>query len=731
MPLTLTRRNVLKFVGGSIAGMMVTPLPWKLLDDVAIWTQNGPWIPKVPRGPITTAFSTCALCSAGCGIQARCVNTIPYALSGIRNHPANNGTLCPSGVAGHHLAYHPLRLKSPVQLFRREETIEVQPVSSEEILGKISAAVAISRNAGEGTLALLDQRPGRSVSLFYRNQLAMHGRGVYLVSPTDPILITQCLDEMVGTSFGPVGYNLERVRTVLSFSAPVLDGWGTPVQTSKMLAHRGSSGQKGARVIQIDSRYSRSAQLADQWIPIKPNTEAALAFGLAHVLLREGLYDKALIQSRALDFQTKGKHSYFDLVGRFTPDHTAECTGVSRDVIVATARALAAQGPSLVIGDGDSGGGPLGREAEMAVWGINILLGALGSNGAIVHHRAVPAPKEFSANGLSPVQGVSDIPDHSIGVLLIDASEQGDPLPWSLLERKLIPDQSLVVAFSPTLTGLAQHTHYIIPTPAHLEALTDVPTMLSSATGTFSVSSPLLRRPEGTMDAREIMGKIFEVEGTLEELLKQRTSAIFESRRGRVFKASTGSSVQLTELGSSDELWAELTAGGMWMDDPVRSKPLPEFHFMGRSPAAYERMLDAGEGISSSNEPDAPRKITVLPYGRRAEVGGAQLSPLMTKLYQESGLHRSSKVAVLNPATAKEFNVANGGRGTLVTERGTQEVTIRVDGAVMPGVAEIAVSPEPVGQAGTEIVQEQDILELIVPDQAPTWRAFRATLQKA
>lgn len=728
MPLNLTRRDVLKFVGGSIAGIMVTPVPWKLLDDIAIWTQNGPWIPKVPRGPITTAYSTCTLCPIGCGIKARCVNSIPYALTGIRNHPVNNGTLCPSGLVGHHLAYHPLRLKSPVRIARDGERVEVRPVPLEELFGTMKDAMI--RSGAEGEFAILDQRPGRTISLFYQTQLKKYGHGTYLVPPTDPSLITLCLDEMTGTSYGPVGYDLAKVRTILSLSAPVLDGWCSPVQKGMMLTNH-TSGRSGCRIIQVDSRYSRSAQLADQWIPLNPNTEAALAFGLAHVLVRDGLYNKSFLAGRALDFQTKGGYSYRDLVGRFTPNHTSEITGVSPDDIIAAAQALGKETPSLVIGDGDSGGGPLGREAEIAVWGLNILLDALTEHSVIVPRRPVPVQKDLEPGLRTLTRNIVSVPDRSIGFLLIDASEPGDPIPWSLLERKLIPDHSLVVALSPTLTGLARHADFVIPTPAHLESLADVPTTLSSPTATFSISSPLLKRPEEAMDAREIAGRIFGLPGTMEDILKQRAEAIFETHQGKLFMTSTGTSVPVREVGSVEEFWQGLSSGGVWVDEPVRVRRFPSFHFMGRSPDAFARMLKAGESAGVERSTDDPRTLTVLPYGRRAEASGAQLSPLMTKLYQESGLHRSSRTVVVNPATATTLKLKQGDTGVLVTERGHQEVSVRVDAAVMPGVAEIAVNPEPVGLAGTEILQEQSILELIVPDQAATWRAFRATLRKA
>ena len=40
MTLDLTRRSLLKFMGGAVAGAVLSPLPWKLLDDASIWTQN-------------------------------------------------------------------------------------------------------------------------------------------------------------------------------------------------------------------------------------------------------------------------------------------------------------------------------------------------------------------------------------------------------------------------------------------------------------------------------------------------------------------------------------------------------------------------------------------------------------------------------------------------------------------------------------------------------------------
>ena len=89
------RRDIFKFAGGAAAGVMFTPLPWKLLDDSAIWSQNWNWVPRPLKGEIKTKFSTCTLCPAGCGVKLRCVGEQPVSLAGVREHPNSRGALCP------------------------------------------------------------------------------------------------------------------------------------------------------------------------------------------------------------------------------------------------------------------------------------------------------------------------------------------------------------------------------------------------------------------------------------------------------------------------------------------------------------------------------------------------------------------------------------------------------------------------------------------------------------
>src|SRR3990172_5578442 len=129
MATNMTRRNLLKFLGGSAAGLLMSPVPWKFLDDTAIWTQNWPWIPRPQKGKIQIKYNTCALCPLGCGVRARCVNGQPVSLWGVPNYPFGRSSLCPFGLTGHHLVYHPLRLTQSFACTRDRDNLNLTAIS--------------------------------------------------------------------------------------------------------------------------------------------------------------------------------------------------------------------------------------------------------------------------------------------------------------------------------------------------------------------------------------------------------------------------------------------------------------------------------------------------------------------------------------------------------------------------------------------------------------------------
>ena len=75
-------------------------------------------------------------------------------------------------------------------------------------------------------------------------------------------------------------------------------GWGPTRPTSSPQRR-----ERGARVVLIDPRYTDSGILADQWMPIRPGTDAALVAAMAYVLETEGLVDRAFMASHTVGYE--------------------------------------------------------------------------------------------------------------------------------------------------------------------------------------------------------------------------------------------------------------------------------------------------------------------------------------------------------------------------------------------------------------------------------------------
>jgi len=108
--------------------------------------------------------------------------------------------------------------------------------------------------------------------------------------------------------------------------------------------------ERGARVIVIDPRYSDSGILADQWIPIRPGTDAALAAALAYVIESEGLVDQQFMASstRGYDLYRAWLLGEEDGVPK-TPGWAGPITGVSAKVTHQLAHDMATSKPMALL----------------------------------------------------------------------------------------------------------------------------------------------------------------------------------------------------------------------------------------------------------------------------------------------------------------------------------------------------------------------------------------------
>jgi hypothetical protein len=598
--MTTTRRNLFKLTGGAAVGAMLTPAPWRLITDSALWSENWPGIPRPRRGEVTFQFGNCSLCPAGCAVRARCVANQPVSLAGVAAHPLSHGALCAFGIAGHHLPYHPGRLKSGPAAEANQ-----------------AVRAALGQLRGAERCAVLDLRPGRTASWTYRRAMAAIRNGVYL-APAAPIAI-----------------NLAAAKTVFSLGAPLFDGWGTPGNVIAARDH--------FRLIQAEPVESRTAIMADLWLPIRPGSEEALALGIANLLLKE----KKIAGLPA---------GFADRLREFPPTMAAMHSGIGEQQIAALARELQDNGPVLVLGEN---GSPYAAA-------LNLILGAPGRT--LVLRREAPVPDDWKK--AAPVADLASVPDGSIRVLLIDESATGEALPWSAIQSKLA-EKAVVVTFAWSKEGYGRQAAFTLPTAVYPESLDDIPPAVDSPAAAFRLSAAWVAPPDGVVNPADFVAGLAGL--AAKDALQERAAAIRKSGRGSLFVPSSATSTPARDV-KPDDFWKMLQAGATWIDDLDANAPAPKLDV----PA-----LPAGTASSAFplvvvvTEPDTP----------------ALVSPLLSKVYQESNLRLAPESVALHPSDARACGLETGSRARLETDCGSVAVNVTVDSDVPPGVVQVAGGP--------------------------------------
>jgi Molybdopterin oxidoreductase/Molybdopterin oxidoreductase Fe4S4 domain len=468
----LSRRDL--FIGGAgvATGLVFSPVPWKLLGDVSIWTQNWPWIPQPAREPVETKQSVCTLCAGGCGVGVRMVGGWAVGVCGQRGNPLTKGALCPLGFAAQQLNWHPQRL--------REVRHRGQGASWEE------AHRAFERACADGPVAIVDARPGRAASTVLEAFAAKHnGRYQVLLGSESRALLPYA--EWSGVPVSALGYDFENARTIVSFGTPLLDGWGIPGRFTHLWSERAAgSADPQLRLIQIEPSLSRTAARAWRWIPLRPGSETALASGLARVLLEERLVTaEGPLPEKSLS------------------ESVAE-TGLSMDAIRDLARTMVACRPVLVIT----------QDANPAVAALNVLLGAVGSTGGIVSRNKIGAKKQSPRASLELFRAV-----------LLDAT-----VPWEFSP----PAGTEAFRFA-AWDGGGHEEDWLLPAPGFLEELTDVPTPPTSGVETYAIALNLLAPSEGTKTPAQFLAQIDTALPDTEKLIHQRCEAIWKARAGAIY----------------------------------------------------------------------------------------------------------------------------------------------------------------------------------------------------
>jgi thiosulfate reductase / polysulfide reductase chain A len=114
--------------------------------------------------------------------------------------------------------------------------------------------------------------------------------------------------------------------------------WGSnPAESGTTVIQRLMEAKKlGMKLVVVDPRKTKVAQEADIWVLVRPRTRGALALGIAHVIIREGLYDRNFVDNYYIGF-----NDIKAVVDKYPPPRAAHISGVPVEMIEEVARLYA------------------------------------------------------------------------------------------------------------------------------------------------------------------------------------------------------------------------------------------------------------------------------------------------------------------------------------------------------------------------------------------------------
>ena len=282
--------------------------------------------------------SNCRGCHGGCGVLVSVRDGNIVSIVGDPDFPTNHGTMCSKGLAFKQLVYHPDRLKYPLKRTGKRGGGKWQRISWDEALGTIVTKLKqVVRDYGAESIAL-----GQGTSREYESFLARFAN--LLGTPNVFGAGHMCYLTRVGAALITCG-NLpicdydNNPKCVMLWGSNVI--WTNPDEYTGENLCRVLS--EGAKLIVIDPRLTYLAGRADIWLQLRPGTDAALALGMANVIISEGLYDKEFIEN-----YVHGWDRFVERAREYPPDKVEEITWVPAEKIREAARLFAQTKPAVI-----------------------------------------------------------------------------------------------------------------------------------------------------------------------------------------------------------------------------------------------------------------------------------------------------------------------------------------------------------------------------------------------
>jgi thiosulfate reductase / polysulfide reductase chain A len=326
----LSRRSFLKL--GATAASLVAVGQY-IPPPVAKAARQAGSLDDNDSGYISTM---CEMCVWRCGVRAKVVEGKVVKLEGNPEHPHSHGRLCARGQSGLMNTYDPDRVLTPLIRVGKRGEGKFRKATWSEALDYVAENMLKIKNTYGPEAMVFSSTHNLSQPLF---ENLLYGFG----SPNYGTQRSLCFNAMVTAFLLTYGIeeparNYDNVQYILLVGRNLTEAISTS-ETTEMIDALG----RGAKLVYLDPRFTKTASKASEWIPIRPGTDLAFLLAMINVISTEQLGNCEFVKQYTLGCDQLPTHTV-----DYTPEWAESKCGIQADTIRRIAHEFAAAKPNAL-----------------------------------------------------------------------------------------------------------------------------------------------------------------------------------------------------------------------------------------------------------------------------------------------------------------------------------------------------------------------------------------------
>jgi anaerobic selenocysteine-containing dehydrogenase len=263
------------------------------------------------------------------------------AVAGDPEHPFTRGSLCTKVANYHERTHSPDRVKTCLRRVGKKGEGKFAPISWDDALDEIASRFRSLAESDEGAETIMPYSYCGTMGLVQSESMDrrfFNRLGASILDRT--ICASAGTEAMISTLGAKLGTDPERFS-----DARLIILWGTNTISSNvhLWPFILKAKKRGARLVCIDPRRTRTADQCDEHVAVLPGTDAALALSLMHVIFAEGLEDRDYLERHTI-----GADDLRRRASEYSPERVAEICGIEAATIRRLAREYATVRPAVV-----------------------------------------------------------------------------------------------------------------------------------------------------------------------------------------------------------------------------------------------------------------------------------------------------------------------------------------------------------------------------------------------